>query len=213
VAGVDDQALSGSSGHDGTRSLLHGTSELHDLGVPLLVRDVSLSVLGDSLLGGGSPGGDGRDVSHALVVEGDGLEFTSGLAFLVLSNLSTSGVSGSAPELNNLTLGNESLGGGLLVSEFVKEVLGTLAHLRVEHVSLHGSRKSDVANKLGVKGGSFLGSNDNSGSSELSELGSLVSFDGVLDVNSSLDGFLGGDSSEVTDDLIGNLLAAARLVV
>jgi len=209
VAGVDDQALSGSSGHDGTRSLLHGTSELHDLGVPLLVRDVSLSVLRDSLLGGGSPGGDGRDVSHALVVEGDGLEFTSGLAFLVLSNLSTSGVSGSAPELNNLTLGNESLGGGLLVSEFVKEVLGTLAHLRVEHVSLHGSRKSDVANKLGVKDGSFLGSNDNSGSSELSELGSLVSFDGVLDVNSSLDGFLGGDSSEVTDDLIGNLLSSS----
>ena len=202
---MHDEALGRSSGHDGARSLLHGSSELHDLGVPLLVRNVSLSVLGDVLLGGGSPCGDGSNVGHALVVEGDGLEFTSGLAFLVSSDLGTTGVSGSAPELNNLTLRNESLGGGLLVSEFVKEVLGTLAHFGVEHVSLHGSRKSDVADQLGVESGSLLSSNDNFGSSVDSEVGSLVSFDSVLDVQVSGDNSNGTLLLMMTDNSISNL--------
>lgn len=194
VSGVDDKALGGSSGHDGARGLGHGSGELHDLSVPCLVRDVSLSVLGNSLLSGRSPGSESGDVSHALVVEGNGLEVTTGLAFLVSNDLSTSGVSGSAPELNNLTLGGETLLVSLLVGELVKELLGSLAHLGVEHVSLHGSRESDVANELSVKGSSFLGNNDDSVSSEFSELGSLVSADGVSDVHA---GLVGGSSADL----------------
>ena len=204
VSGVDDEALGGSSGHDGARGLGHGSGELHDLSVPCLVRDVSLSVLGNSLLSGRSPGSESGDVSHALVVEGNGLEVTTGLAFLVSNDLSTSGVSGSAPELNNLTLGGETLLVSLLVGELVKEFLGSLAHLGVEHVSLHGSRESDVANKLSVKGSGFLGNNDDSVSSESGELSSLVSRDGVSDVHA---GFVSGSSADLVvlgDNSVGN---------
>jgi len=204
VAGVHDEALSGSTGHDGARSLGHGSGELHDLSVPGLVRDVSLSVLGNSLLSGGSPGSESSDVSHVLVVHGHGLELATGLAFLVGKNLSTSGVSGSAPELNNLSLGGESLGVSLLVSEFVKEFLGALAHLRVEHVSLHGGRESDVADKLGVKSGSLSSSNNDSVSSEFGELSLFGSSDGVSDVEAGSGGSLGADSVVLANNSAGS---------
>jgi len=206
VSGVNDEALGRGTGHDGARSLGHGAGELHDLGVPHLVRDVSLSVLGDSLLSGRAPGGDGSNVSHVLVVHGSGLEVTTGLAFLVHDDLLSTGVSGSAPVLDDLSLGNESLGVGLLVGELVEEVLGSLAHLRVEHVSLHGGRESDVADESGVKSGSLLSSNDDSVSSELGELGTSVGGESVSDVEVGSERGSSTDSVVVTDNSGGNLL-------
>lgn len=206
MSGVNDEALGRGTGHDGARSLGHGAGELHDLGVPHLVRDVSLSVLGDSLLSGRAPGGDGSNVSHVLVVHGSGLEVTTGLAFLVHDDLLSTGVSGSAPVLDDLSLGNESLGVGLLVGELVEEVLGSLAHLRVEHVSLHGGRESDVADESGVKSGSLLSSNDDSVSSELGELGTSVGGESVSDVEAGSERGSSTDSVVVTDNSGGNLL-------
>lgn len=204
VAGVHDEALSRSTGHDGAGSLGHGTSELHDLSVPGLVRDASLSVLRNLLLSGRSPGSKSSYVSHVLVVHGNGLESTSGLALLVSSNLSTSGVSGSAPELDNLSLRSKSLGVSLLVSELVEEFLGSLAHLRVEHVSLHGGRESDVADELSVEGSSLSSSNNDSVSSQSGELSSLVGSNSVSNVEGSSDRGLVSDSVVLVDDSTGN---------
>lgn len=209
MSGVNDEALGRGTGHDGARSLGHSGGKFHDLGVPDLVRDVSLSVLGDSLLSGRSPGGDGSNRSHVLVVHGDGLEFASGLASLVHHDLLTTGVSGSAPVLNNLSFGNKSLGVSLLVGELVEEGLGSLAHLGVEHVSLHGGRKSDVADESGVKSGSLLGSDDDSVSSELSELGTSVGSESVSDVHVSSERGSSTDSVVVTDNSGGNNLGIA----
>ena len=64
VSSVDNALLGGGTGHDGARSLLERSGELHDLGVPFLVRDVSLSVLRDSLLGGGCIMATGKDSSQ-----------------------------------------------------------------------------------------------------------------------------------------------------
>lgn len=204
VAGVDDKALSRSSGHDGTRSLGHGTCELHDLSVPGLVRDLTLSVLRNLLLSGRSPGSKSSYVSHVLVVHGNGLESASGLALLVSSNLLTSGVSGSAPELDNLSLRSKSLGVSLLIGELVEELLGSLAHLRVEHVSLHGGRESDVADELGIEGSSLSSSNDDSVSSESGELSSLVGSNSVSNVEGSSNGGLVSNSVVLVDDSTGN---------
>jgi len=204
VSGVNDEALGRGTGHDGARSLGHSSGKFHDLGVPYLVRDVSLSVLGDSLLSGRSPGGDGGNRSHVLVVHGEGLEFATGLASLVHHDLLTTGVSGSAPVLNNLSFGNKSLGVSLLVGELVEEGLGSLAHLGVEHVSLHGGRKSDVADESGIKSGSLLSSNDDSVSSELGELGTFVGRESVSDVHASSDRGSSTDSVVGTDNSGGN---------
>lgn len=203
---MHDEALGGRTGHDGARSLGHGTGESHDLSVPDLVRDVSLSVLGDVLLSGRAPSSDGSNVGHVLVVHGGGLEVTTGLAFLVHADLLSTGVSGSAPVLNNLTLRNESLGVSLLVSEFVEEVLGALAHLGVEHVSLHGAGESDVADESGVKSGSLLSSNDDSVSSELGKLGTFVGRESVSDVQAGSERSSSTDSVVMTDNSGGNFL-------
>jgi len=204
VAGVHDQALSGSTGHDGARGLGHGASELHDLSVPGLVRDLALSVLGNLLLSRGSPGGESSNVGHVLVVHGNGLESASRLALLVSGNLGASGVSGSAPVLDNLSLRRDSLGVGLLVGELVEELLGSLAHLGIEHVSLHGGGESDVADKLGVEGSSLSSGNDNSVSSKSGELSSLVGSNSVSDVEGSSDGGLVSDSVLLVDHSAGN---------
>jgi len=203
---MHDEALGGRTGHDGAGSLGHGAGELHDLGVPDLVRDVSLSVLGDVLLSGRAPSSNGSNVSEVLVVHGSGLERTTGLAFLVHADLLTTGVSGSAPVFDNLTFRYESLGVGLLVRELVKEVLGALAHLGVEHLSLNGGRESDVADESGVKSGSLLSSNDDSVSSELGRLGTFVGRESVSDVHVGLERSSSTDSVVMTDNSGGNFL-------
>jgi len=205
VSGVDNALLGGGTGHDGARSLLERSGELHDLGVPFLVRDVSLSVLRDLLLSGRSPGGEGGNVGHVLVVHGEVLVFTSGLALLVKGDLLTTGVSSSAPELDNLLLGGETLGVGLLVGELVEEVFGAFAHLGVEHVSLHGGGESDVADKLGRESSGFLGSSDDSHAAGVSALGSSVSSDGVTDEHSGSEGSLGTDSVMLSHNSLSDL--------
>jgi hypothetical protein len=71
-------------------------------------------------------------------------------------------------------------------------------------VSLHGGRKSDVADELGVKSGSLLSSNDDSVSSELGELGTFVGRESVSDVHASSERSSSTDSVVGTDNSGGN---------